>query len=229
MLNTKGIKTEGGSSIPKTLQPGNHTVTIYKVSVEEFKFKPGGLHVLLHVVGPDLEDGFEGFWVDKNDESLGRFKGQVGRVKASEWAFADGTTKSGIVVHRDNEILRFLKTLCVELGVPNWVEEQDAKYPTIEAIVEAFDNAKLFANKELNVCIGGKEYLNKEGYTNYDMFFPKPSKQGVPFEAVGKKISKVLTFNESEHVRKKAVEEVKSFGSDSNEGSGPIVNSDFKL
>lgn len=229
MLSTKDIKTEGGSSIPKTLQPGNHTVTIYKVSLEEFKFKPGGLHVMLHVVGPDMGDDFEGFWVDKNDESLGRFKGQVGRVKASEWAFADGTTKSGIVVNRNNDMLKFLKTLCVEIGAVEWLDQQDGKHATIESLFEAFDNEKLFANKELNVCIGGKEYLNKEGYTNFDLFFPRAGKQGVPFEAVGKKISKVATFDDKEHVRRKSVEEVKSFGADSNEGSGPIVSSDFKL
>lgn len=230
MLNTKDIKTDGGSNVPKTLQPGNHTVTIYKVTLEEFKFKPGGLHVLLHVQGPDMGEDFEGFWIDKNDESLGRFKGQVGRVKASEWAFADGTTKTGIQVSRDNDMLKFLKNLCVEIGALKWLEDQDGKHATIESLFEAFDNDKPFANVELNVCLAGKEYLNKEGYTNYDMFFPKPNKQtGVPFEGTNKKISKVITFNDKEHIRKKAVEEVSSFGTDSTEGGAPIVNSDFKL
>ena len=31
----------------------------------------------------------------RNDESKGRFEGQIGRVKASQYAFADGETNPG--------------------------------------------------------------------------------------------------------------------------------------
>lgn len=227
MLNTKDIKAGGGGSIPKTLSPGNHTVTIYKVELEEFKFKPGALNVLIHVEGEDLGSDFQGWAIDKNQPSLGNHKGQVGRVKAGEWAFADGTTKSGIEVSRDQEMLRFLKGLCIELNCVAWLEGEDGKHSTVESLFNAFNQAKPFQGKQLNVCLAGKEYTNKEGYIAYDLFFPKFSKGGVPFEAVGKEKSRVIKYNEADHLKKKAVENVQNFGNDS--GATGIVGSDFKL
>lgn len=227
MLSTKDVKAGGGSSLPKIIQPGNHKVKINKVELEDFKFKPGAVNLLLHMEGEDLGEDFQGFFINKDNESLGRYKGQVARVKAGEWAFADGQTKSGIEVSRDMEILRFLKNLCLELNCLNWFEDQDGKHGTIQSLVEAFNNDKPFANKWLNVCIAGKEYMNKEGYTSYDLFLPKFSKSGVPFEGVGKAKSRVMTFKESEHIKKKAVENVSGFGAEGgNEGA---VDSAFKL
>lgn len=227
MLNTKDIKGGGGDSTPKTLQPGNQKITIHRVELEDFKFKPGGLHVILHVEGEDMGEEFQGFFIDKQNESLGRYKGQVGRVRASEWAYADGETKSGIPVSRDDDMLRFLKSLCIELDCLDWLENEDGKHPTIQSLYEAFNNQKPFKGKWLNVCLAGKEYNNKEGYTNYDLFFPKFSKAGVPFENVNKGASKVVTFNPDQHIVRKKNEEVKDFGNDG--GAGDSASSGFKL
>jgi len=227
MLNTKDIKT-GGSSTPKILQPGNQTLTIHSVELEEFKFKPGGLHIILHCEGEDLGEDFEGFFIDKTNESLGRYKGQVGRIKASEYAFADGTTKSGIPVSRDQDMLKFLKTLCIELDCLSWLEDQDGKHPTIESLMRKFNEDKPFKGKWMNTCVAGKEYLNKEGYTNYELFLPKFSKAGVPFVGVGKAKDKVIMFNPADHIRKKNVENVQGFeGGEQTDSSK--VSSDFKL
>lgn len=226
MLNTKDIKTGGGST-PKTLQPGNHVITINAVELEEFKFKPGAYHLILHCEGEDLGADFEGFFIDKTNESLGRHKGQVGRIKAAEYAFADGTTKSGIAVSRDQDMLKFLKNLCIELDCLKWLEDQDGKHATIESLVTKFNEDKPFKGKWMSTCIAGKEYLNKEGYTNYDLFFPKFSKNGVPFEAANKSKSRVTIFDDKEHIRKKAVENVQGF--DGDKGDSPAVSSDFKL
>ena len=87
-LNTKDVKSAGG--VPKLIQPGNVVCKINSLELEPFKFKQGGYHLILNLEGPDLGKDFEGFFVDKNNESLGRHKGQVGQVKAGEWAFADG-------------------------------------------------------------------------------------------------------------------------------------------
>lgn len=220
MLNTKDIKTTGGSSIPKTLQPGNQVVYLNKIELEDFKFKPGALHLILHCEGEKLEDGFEGFFIDKNDPSKGRYAGQVGKVKAGLYAFADGTTKSGIEVNRDADILRFLKNLCIELNVLDWLELQDGKHSTIQSLIEQFNADKPFAGVPLNACIAGKEYLNKEGYINFDLFLPKFSKAGVPFEGLNKAKSKLMKFNTNEHIIKKATENISSF----DDGSEPTVH-----
>lgn len=227
MLNTKDIKTGGEGKLPKLLQPGNQSITIHSITLEDFKFKPGGLHIILHAEGEDQGQDFEGFFIDKNNESLGRYKGQVGRIKSSEYAFADGETKSGIPVSRDADMLKMLKNLCTELDCLPWLDTQDGKHPTIESLFTQFEKDKPFKGKWLRVCIGGKEYLNKEGYTNYDLFFPKYSKDGSPFETLGKAKPRVVTFDTTKHIVKKKNETIASF--DSGNGGTPEIKGDFKL
>jgi hypothetical protein len=73
----------------KTIAPGNHVLKINSVELEDFRFIEGAKHLILHVETAPIE-GFEGFLLDKDDESKGRFEGQIGRVKASQYAYADG-------------------------------------------------------------------------------------------------------------------------------------------
>jgi hypothetical protein len=222
-LNTKDIKAGGEGGVPKTLQPGNHKCTINSVTLETFKFKEDSYHIVLHVEGPDMGPEFEGFFIDKNNEAKGRHKGQVGRVKASEWAYADSKTVKGIVISRDAEMLKFLKNLCVALGCGDWLLNEDGKHDTIESLFKQFDKDKPFKGVVLDYCFGGKEYVDKNGYNNYDLFLPKYSKAGPAYG-----VSRVVTFNEAEHIKKKKTESVSEFGSDDNTISGP-ASSDFQL
>lgn len=220
-LNTKDIKGgEGG--VPKTLQPGNQKCTVNSVTVEDFKFKEGGLHIILNLEGPDMGPEFEGFFLDKNDEAKGRHKGQVGRVKAAEYAYADGTTKTGVVISRDNEMLKFLKNFCTALGCGEWLIDQNGKHETIQSLFKQFDKDKPFKGVVLNYCLCGKEYVDKNGYNNYDLFLPKYSKAGAPYGT-----NRVLAFNEAEHIKRKKNESVTEFGSD-NTISG-AASADFQL
>lgn len=224
-ISTKNIKTESGGGIQKSIQPGNHLCKILSVGLEEFKFKENAYHLKMYLETMPIEGDFEGFFIDKNNESLGRHKGQVGWVRASEWAFADGTTKSGVEVSRDQDILKFIKTLCQAIGKKEWLIAQDDKHETIESLVEAFNNEAPFKDIFLNWCIGGKEYQNKQGYTQYDLFLPKFSKTGVPFEAKDAVPSKIVKFKESEHIRKAKVNNVTEFGgSDTTDLSSPMTN-----
>ena len=97
-LSTTDLGT-AGSGLPKTITPGNHVLKINSIELEEFKFIPGAYHLMLHVETAPIE-GFEGFLIDKDDESKGHYAGQIGRVKASQYAFADGETKSGIKIQQ---------------------------------------------------------------------------------------------------------------------------------
>ena len=227
MLNTKEIKAGGTGATPKTLQPGNQKIMIHKVELEEFRYKPGALNLMLHAEGePIEEDGYEGWWIDKDNHALGKAKGQVGRIRSSEYAYSDGTTKSGIAVSRDADILKIMKNLCIELGCLDWLEAQNEKHATVESLVETFSKDQPFKGKWLNICLAGKEYTNKEGYPNYDLFLPKYSKSGAPFQDAKASPSKVAPFDTTIHIKKKAVTDVENF--DSAEGT-PAVNSDFKL
>ena len=219
-LSTKNIQT-GGEGVSKTLEPGNSLCKINGVTLEEFKFKPGAYHIMLHLEGEDMGNSFEGFYIDKDRPELGRYKGKVGTVKATEWAFADGETKSGIQVSRDMEMLKWLKQFCNSLGCIDWFDKQDEKHANIESFFAAFAKDKPFGNAFYRFCIAGKEYTNKGGYTSHGLFLPKYSTEGVPVEKDEVQISKILKFNPTDHIRKKKVENVQEFG----ESSG----SDFDL
>jgi hypothetical protein len=218
-LSTKDIKT--GGALPKTLQPGNVVCKINGLTLEEFKLKEGALILILNLESQPI-DGFEGFLVDKDVPDGPKFKGQVGNIKAGEWAFADGETKGGTPISRDEEILKFMKNLCVALDCVKWLDEQDGKHATIESLFNAFVAAGKYKNVFLEFCLAGKEYMSKNNYTNYDLFLPRYTKQGAPFGPVMKdpKKSKVVVFDSATHIKKKKSSEVTEFA----DGPGDVAS-----
>jgi hypothetical protein len=237
-LGTKNVNDEPKEGVAKTLKPGNVSAKINSIKLEPIKWKEGAYNIVLNLEGPDLGDDFEGFQIDKDRPELGKARGQVGRVKADKWPFSDGTTKSGIVIERDVEMLKFIKSLCRSIGKLNWFEGVDNKYDTIEDFIKAFDNDAPFRNVWLNWCICGKEYTGKGGYTNYDLYLPKATKQGIPFEMEQVESGKVIQFNPEVHIEKERKSApVESFG-DNNPSNGSIgtgndislrENDDFEL
>jgi hypothetical protein len=225
-----GISTKdlgGGSGMPKTITPGNHVLKINSVALEEYSFIPNAYHLIMNVETEPI-DGFEGFMVDKEDESKGHYAGQIGRVKAGQYAFADGQTKSGIAVNRDRSIMIFLQNLSNTLGINDWFVNQDNKYDTIEDFVKAFNKEADYKDKYLSFCVAGKEYMSKSGYTNYDMWLPKGEKGKYAFAEPNS--SKLLTYNEHIHLKKLEVTEVKDFGKDDDDLNIPgKASSDFSL
>jgi hypothetical protein len=165
----------------------------------------------LHVETEPI-DGFEGFMIDKNDESKGHFKGQIGKIKASQYAYSDGETKTGIKIQRDRAILIFLQNFCKTLGINEWMTEQHNKHDTIEAFVKAFNKTAPVKDKYLEFCVAGKEYVGKTGYTNYDLWLPKAEKGKYAFGEVEE--GKVLVYDEEKHLKKLEIKEVSSFGDD---------------
>jgi len=79
-LSTKGIKSDVG--VQKVIQPGNNTCKINNVKLETVPYKKDAYHVVMNCEGPDMGKEFEGFLIKKEDPSLGRHKGQVGKIKA---------------------------------------------------------------------------------------------------------------------------------------------------
>ena len=224
-LSTTDLGT-GGSGLPKTISPGNHVLKINSIELEEFKFIPGAYHLMMHVETQPI-DGFEGFMIDKDDESKGRYAGQIGRVKASQYAFADGETKSGIKIQRDRSILIFLRTLAHTMQLDSWFLGQDGKHETIEEFVKEFNKTADFRDKYLEFCVAGKEYEGKSGYTNYDMWLPKAEGKKYAFGA--EEDGAVITFDEAKHLKKLEVKDVKSFGDDDDVFKSPKSSSDFSL
>jgi hypothetical protein len=223
-LSTTDLGT-GGNGLPKTISPGNHVLKINMIDLEDFKFIDGAKHLILHVETEPIA-GFEGFALDKDNPEKGHYDGQIGRIKASQYAFADGETKTGIKIQRDRSILIFLQSLCKTFGVNEWFTEQDGKHDTIEDFVDAFNASAPIKDKYLEFCVAGREYEGKTGYTNYDMWLPKSENRKYSFGEIEE--GKVITFDESKHLKKIETKEVKSFGDDEFT-TPPKTSSDFSL
>ena len=225
MLSTTDLGT--GTGMPKTITPGNHELKINGVHLEEFSFIEGAYHLVIDVETAPI-DGFEGFMIDKDDASKGHYAGQIGRVKASQYAFADGETKSGIKVSRDRSIMIFLKNLSMSLDILPWFEAQNNKFGTIEEFVKNFNDNAPFKDLYLKWCIGGKEYMGKTGYLNYDMCLPKSANNKFAFGPAS--TGKVLDYVEATHLKKLVVAEKKEFGNEEDDfSSAPNVSTDFSL
>jgi hypothetical protein len=227
-LSTKDLVNENnGGGMAKTIAPGNHTLRINSVVLEDFQFIDGAKHLILNVETEPI-DGFEGFLIDKDDESKGKYKGQIGRVKASQYAYADGQTKSGIKIQRDRSLMMFLANLSKATGIMKWFEEQDNKFNTIEDFVKNFSDNAPIKDKYLDFCIAGKEYENKSGYTAYDMWLPKAENNKYAYGNEGS--DRILKYDEAKYLKKLEVKPVDNFGDDDDDFPTPgKTSSDFSL
>lgn len=213
MISTKDIPNGGSSKVSKTLSPGNTKVKVNSIYLEPFRFTEGAYNIMLDCEGVDMGPSFEGFFVSKDNESLGRHKGQVGRVRTSQWPYQDKDL-GDLQINRDMEIVKFLSKFCDATGCTDWLEKEDGKHESIESLVIALNEAAPFADSFLNVCLAGREYENKQGYNNYDLFLPKFTKESIPMEnaSTDDSISRVTVFDKNTHIiHKKESKEVSDF------------------
>ena len=63
-------------------------------------------------------------------------------------------------------------------------------------------NQKIKINSiTFDACVGGREWENKEGYVNYDLYLPRNSKDGVALETLEMENSRLYEFSKKDHVR----------------------------
>jgi hypothetical protein len=135
-----------------------------------------------------------------NNPNGPKYQGQVGRVRFSPYPFKDATLNNGNEISRDTEVLKAMVFLA---EVVNKRSELDAiEANTIEDFMAKA--SKVCADTGyINACLGAREWENKEGYVNNDLFLPKRSRNGVPLEALDTENSNLLTFdkNDTNHFR----------------------------
>ncbi len=199
-LSTINLPEAGqGGGVKKTLQPENTVVKVNSLSLDKTPFTDESWNLNLHMEGEPLE-GFEGFWVDKQDESKGRHLGQVARVRASQYAYKDGLI-GNTQIFKDREILKFLKSFCEAMGNPQWLIDQNDRHDTIQSMIDQLNKDKPFKDVWMNACLAGKTYI-REGYVNYDLYLPRFTAVQVPLEKKGTTPSKLIKFNEELHILK---------------------------
>ena len=198
MLNTKDMSA-GSGRIKPVMGAGNNVIKINSITFDVTPYDPDAYNIVLHVEGKPEEGDFQGFLKDVNKQDGPRYAGQVGRIRFSPYPYKDTTLPSGIEIQRDSEVLKSMIFLSEVLNKREELDEIEAE--TIEDFMNKCNT--LFSNSEFfNACIGGREWENKDGYVNLDLFLPRISKEGKPLEALDKQNSRLLTFNESDHVRK---------------------------
>jgi hypothetical protein len=197
MLSTKDMSAGNGKARP-VITVGNQKVKINNITFDQTPYDREAYNVVLHVESEPIDGEFEGFLIDTNNPSGPRYKGQVGRVRLSPYPFKNTTLPSGREISRDTEVLKSMIYLSEVLNKRNELDSIEAN--TIEDFMSSV-NKVLSGDTYVNVCIGGREWENKEGYVNYDLFLPRNSKDGVAIEAIDVKNSKLYKFSKNEHVK----------------------------
>ena len=226
MLNTKDMSAGSGRTKP-VLEPGNNKVKINSITLDQTPYAADSYNIHLHVETAPVGGDFEGFFRDYNDQSKGRYDGQIGRVRISPYPFKDTTLPSGREINKDQEILKHMITLAETLDMREGLDSIEAT--TIEEFMK--DCNDLFTGEKgsafINMCIGGREWENKEGYVNNDLYLPRISKDGIAMEALDKENSRLLKFDRAVHVKALVKKEASNDDTPfkANSGSG----SDFEL
>ena len=196
MLNTKDMSVGSGKTKP-VISAGNHVVRINSVSFDQTPYDAEAYNILLNVETKPVGGEFEGFLLNVNEPNGKRYQGQVGRVRFSPYPYKDATLPSGREISRDNEVMKGMVYLSEVLGKRDELDKVQAN--TIEEFMTSC-NDLFSASGWFNMCVGGKEWENKEGYTNQDLFLPRMSKDGIPMEALDTENSRLLTFDKDNHI-----------------------------
>ena len=194
MLNTSGMSAGSGKEKP-VIGPGNNVVKINSITFDVTPYAADAFNIMLHVESEPMEGEFQGFLVDANNPNGPRYQGQVGRIRFAPYPYKDAILPNGSEISRDTEVMKAMIFLSEQLDKRKELDAIQAN--TIEDFMSKC-NAVLSGPTYLNMCFGTREWENKEGYVNNDLYLPKLSKAGVPIEALDVENSRLITYNTSD-------------------------------
>jgi hypothetical protein len=196
MLSTKDMSA-GSGKIKPVIDAGNQELKINSITLHTPPYDQNAYDLQLNVESRPVGGEFEGFLLDVDNPNGPRYQGQVGRVSFQRYAFSDTTLPSGREINRDAEIMKSLILLAEMQGKRSELDSIQAQ--TIEGFVQSA-NAILSGDTYYNFCIAGREWENKDGYINLQLFLPKRTGTGVPFESLDVDNSRLIEFNRDEHI-----------------------------
>ena len=199
MLSTKDMSAGSGGTKP-VIGTGNHKVKINSITFDQTPYDADAYNITLHIEGEPVVGEFNGFLKDMNNPNGPRYEGQVGRVRFSPYPFKDATLNNGNEISRDTEVLKAMIFLSEVVNKRDQLDAIEAN--TIEDFMTKA-SAVCSETGFINACLGAREWENKEGYVNNDLFLPKRSRSGVPLEALDTEGSNLLDFdkNDTNHFR----------------------------
>lgn len=205
-----------GSSIPKVIQPGNVVAKVLDIKLEVPPYDSNAYNLMLMLETEKVDDpSFTGLLIDKNNPELGNYEGQVARVQTSPYSYTDyKSQRDGKVSPKEDQIFSFLWNFAKEIGVSEQLVADDVQGETIEDYLENAKKYLVSTDRLVHFCIGGSEYENKDGYTQYRLSLVKNDKSLKPYAKYqeGSTPANLIQFNPEIHIRKKKqAEKVESF------------------
>ena len=203
----------------KNFTPGQHRCKVNGIYVKEKEDKKYGgtkLELFLTLETEPVGGDFQGFLIDKDDESKGRFLGQIGNVRSNPYGYKT-ETKDGKTYVRETSICTFLHILCLEANGSNWVEANDGRFETFEDFIAGFNKENPIKDVYMDFTIGGMLYSDDQGYPTYYMNLVKTGKGERAFKNPNKSsYGALVKFDEVLHVYDtRDKEEVNGFGGNS--------------
>ena len=161
--------------------------------------------------------------------SPGNHELKINNIKLEEFKFIKGAYH--IVLDVESRQIEGFEGFFRDVNDENndWFLEQDGSHETIEAFVKAFNESASYKDKFLEFCIGGKEYMSKSGYVNFDLHLPKAQSGKYAFGEIECGKTLIYDENNTNHLKKLVVKEVDSFGDDSISMNGTVKDEDFSL
>ncbi len=198
-FNLNDFNPTEGEYVSKVLTPGTHKCSIIDLKLEKPPYDATQYNLIFVLEGPEQEEGFEGLQINRLDPSKGNYKGQIGYVKSSQYAYKDWVYKEK-PISRDSSIQSFLGTFLKQVGLLEQVQAMNISADTIEEFVEEIKVIICKPELVFNFTISGQKYY-KEGYDkpNYSLFFPKKIEGKYAFSS-DENLDKLQVFDEAVHI-----------------------------
>ena len=196
MLSTKDMSA-GSGKVKPVIDAGNQELKINSITLNAPPYDKEAYDLQINVESRPVTGEFEGFLHDMNNPNGPRYEGQVGRVSFQRYAYANTTLPSGREINRNAEIMKSLIYMAEQVGKRSELDAIEAQ--TIEQFVTSA-SAILSGDTYYNFCIAGREWENKEGYINLQLFLPKRSRDGVLIERLDVDNSNIVTFDRAKHI-----------------------------
>lgn len=226
-LSIASVKKEMGGGAPKTIAPGKVRAKILRLELQqpEFLKKDDAYYFVMHLEAEKPNENFEGFFIDPEDESKGKYEGPIGKVKFNSYPYRSATLPNGVEVDRNNQIIKELIRLTEEAGVSEWLLSKDGKVTTIEELIDLINEEQPLKDIYLHFVIGGRGYLNKQSYVAYDLHLPKYN--GAKQYSLNE--NELMVFDKAEMVVEPEKKTLESFDAGDAEAITEDSGSDFDL
>lgn len=201
MISTKTTpesKLPKGDFVNSALEPGNFRVRLLNIFLQPERDPKFGDKLIMKLESEPIGGNFRGFKIDPADESKGTFAGRTGSVSYTRYGYKDFTFESGDVVLKEEELQIAIRDICEIFGIMSWYDGVDGKYQNMSEFIKGFDLEQPFKGIWFNICISGRQYLNKANYVNHEMWVtPDHKTLGVGMHLDPAKVQK---FVYSQHV-----------------------------